>query len=96
MGPEPGQEGGGVAFSQGFVDAIVLINSRLVKLGCIKAPQAVGREIAKAAVAPVDILEASLLIVRDVDTQPGGIVLLPPAGDIVNRERPFYEAFSNS
>src|SRR5258707_521635 len=80
--PEPGQQGGRVPGADGFGQAGDLVFYGRKELGCVKAAQAVGGEITKTAMAPVNVLQTASFIVRDGDTQPRCVVFVPPAGDI--------------
>ena len=69
------------------------------ELGGIKASEAIGRKIAEAAMAPMDVLETASFVIRNGDAEPGLIILVPPPGDITygkaSVQQPFFQLIAD-
>lgn len=63
--PEPGEKSGVVSGGEIARDGRILVLGSVKKLGGIEIPEGIGREVAEQAKAPMDVLEATVGVVRD-------------------------------
>ena len=89
--PEPVQQAGSIASGDILLQRRHILFRLCIELRGIEAPQAIGREIAKAAMAPVYILQAAPFIIRHCHTQLLEVLFIPVGRNFRGFQRTFYQ-----